>query len=160
MNDPAMTIQPIDPALPAAVALIAKLDEMHVELYPAESNHLDSIETLRQPNVLFLGAFIDGALVGCGAVKRVADDGDYGEIKRVYVLDACRGRGVAKRIMAELEAHLVGAGVRLSRLETGIRQGEAIAMYRRLGYQERGPYGGYRPDPLSVFMEKNLRTPG
>jgi len=160
MNDLVMKIQPVDPALPAALAMIAKLDQMHVELYPAESNHLDSIETLRRSNVLFLGAFVAGELVGCGAVKRVADDGEYGEIKRVYVQDDHRGRGVAKGIMAALEAHLVDAGVPLARLETGIRQAEAISMYRRLGYRERGPYGGYRPDPLSVFMEKNLRTPG
>ncbi len=155
-----MTIQPVDPGLPAALALIASLDELHVELYPAESNHLDSIETLRQPNVLFLGAFVEDAMVACGAVKRVADDGDYGEIKRVYVHGAYRGLGIAKRLMAELEAHLLKVGVPLARLETGIRQLEAIGMYRRLGYRERGPFGGYRPDPLSVFMEKNLRTPG
>jgi len=160
MNDLVMKIQPVDPGLPAALALIAKLDQMHVELYPAESNHLDGIETLRRPNVLFLGAFVAGDLVGCGAVKRVADDGEYGEIKRVYVQDTCRGRGVAKGIMAALEAHLVGAGVPLARLETGIHQPQAIGMYRRLGYRERGPYGGYRPEPMSVFMEKNLQAPG
>jgi putative acetyltransferase len=160
MNDPVMTISPVDPALPAALALIAKLDDLHVELYPAESNHLDGIEILRRPNVLFLGAFVAGDLVGCGAVKRVADDGEYGEIKRVYVQGTHRGRGVAKSIMAALEAHLLDSGVALARLETGIHQPEAIGMYRRLGYRERGPYGGYRPDPLSVFMEKNLRAQG
>jgi putative acetyltransferase len=42
------------------------------------------------------------------------------------------------------------------RLETGVLQTEALGLYRRLGYQERGPYGDYETDPLSVFMEKRL----
>jgi putative acetyltransferase len=39
-------------------------------------------------------------------------------------------------------------------LETGVRQPEALALYRRHGYTERGPFGPYQPDPLSTFFEK------
>jgi putative acetyltransferase len=46
--------------------------------------------------------------------------------------------------------------VTLMQLETGIRQSEAIALYRKFGYVERGPFGAYRPDPLSLFIEKKL----
>jgi putative acetyltransferase len=42
------------------------------------------------------------------------------------------------------------------RLETGIHQPEALGLYRAAGFVERGPFGPYRPDPLSVFMEKPL----
>ena len=42
------------------------------------------------------------------------------------------------------------------RLETGIHQAEALALYRRAGYAERGPFGEYAPDPLSHFFEKNI----
>ena len=42
------------------------------------------------------------------------------------------------------------------RLETGTKQPEAIALYRKFGYVERGPFGAYKPDPLSIFMEKRL----
>jgi putative acetyltransferase len=151
-----MHIVPLNPDTPAARALIGRLDAYQIGLYPAESNHLDGIEALQMPNVLFLGAYIADALVGCGAVKSLDDDGIYGEIKRVFVLDAYRGRGVSKHLMQALEAHLRSNGIRTARLETGIRQPEAIGLYRRLGYVERGPYGAYRPDPLSLFMEKNL----
>jgi putative acetyltransferase len=151
-----MNIAPLNPDTPAARALIDRLDAYQIALYPAESNHLDDIAALQMPNVLFLGAYIDAELVGCGAVKRLDDDGIYGEIKRVFVLDAYRGRGVSKRLMHELEAHLLAAGIHTARLETGIRQPEAIALYRRLGYRERGPYGAYAADPLSLFMEKRL----
>jgi putative acetyltransferase len=44
----------------------------------------------------------------------------------------------------------------LLRLETGVRQPEALGLYRKLGYRERGPFGAYKPDPLSVFMEKRV----
>jgi len=151
-----MNIVPLNPAAPAARALIGRLDAYQIGLYPAESNHLDGIEALQRPNVLFLGAYLGDELVGCGAVKSLDDDGIYGEIKRVFVLDAYRGRGVSKRLMQELEAHLRSNGIHTARLETGIRQPEAIALYRRLGYVERGPYGAYVRDPLSLFMEKNL----
>ena len=56
--------------------------------------------------------------------------------------------------MQFLETELERRGIRLFRLETGIKQPEALGLYRKLGYRERPPFGGYRPDPLSVFMEK------
>jgi putative acetyltransferase len=153
-----MNIAPLNPDAPAARALIGRLDAYQEGLYPAASNHLDSIESLQLPNVLFLGAYHGAELVGCGAVKVLEDDGRYGEIKRMFVLEAYRGQGVSKRLMRALEAHLVAAGIATARLETGIRQPEAIALYRGLGYVERGPYGAYTEDPLSLFMEKNLDT--
>jgi putative acetyltransferase len=95
-------------------------------------------------------------LVGCGAVKILADDGRYGELKRVYVLESHRGKGYSKAIMEKLEGHLRAQGIELARLETGISQPEAIGLYRRLGYVEREPFGAYAADPLSLFMEKRL----
>jgi putative acetyltransferase len=77
-------------------------------------------------------------------------------LKRVFVLEAQRGRGHSKAIVAHLEEHLRRRAVPLVRLETGIHQPEALGLYRRLGYRERGPFGSYGPDPYSVFMEKRL----
>jgi len=151
-----MHIAPVDPLSPEAQSLLAHSDAYMAALYPAESNHLESAEALRQPHVLFVGAHIDGALVGCGAVKTMNDDGTYGEIKRVFVLDAHRGKGLSKAIMQTLEAHLTASGVGLARLETGIHQPEALGLYEKLGYVAREPFGGYAPDPLSLFMEKQL----
>ena len=125
-------------------------------LYPAESNHMESPSALALPNVLFLGAYLDGELAGCGAVKLMHDDGSYGEIKRVYVLDTYRGRGLSKQLMQALEAHLIEQQIPLARLETGISQPEALGLYEKLGYQYRAPFGSYLLDPLSVFMEKRL----
>jgi putative acetyltransferase len=53
-----------------------------------------------------------------------------------------------------LEAHARSRGARVVRLETGIRQPEALALYRRRGYGYVPAFPPYDPDPLSVFMEK------
>jgi putative acetyltransferase len=42
-------------------------------------------------------------------------------------------------------------------LETGIKQPEAIGLYRASGYQDCPPFGTYTPDPLSLFMTKRLQ---
>ena len=151
-----MSIEALDPLSAPAAHLLALSDAYMASLYPAESNHMESPSALALPNVLFLGAYLDGELAGCGAVKLMRDDGSYGEIKRVYVLEAYRGRGVSKQLMQALEAHLVEQKIPLARLETGISQPEALGLYEKLGYQYRAPFGSYLLDPLSVFMEKHL----
>lgn len=151
-------VRDTDPRSPDVRRLLALSDEYMGGLYPPESNHLEPAEALCAGNVIFLGAFAGDTLVGCGAVKLMTDDGHYGEIKRVYVTEERRGRGISRRIMDELEARLLANGVTVARLETGIRQPEALALYERIGYAYRPPFGRYRLDPLSVFMEKRLRA--
>ncbi len=146
----------MDPADPRVRILLEESDAYMSALYPPESNHLEGVAALRQPNVLFVGATLDAAVAGCGAVKTMDDDSVYGEIKRVFVVPAYRGRGLSTAIMRVLEQHLSAKGVRLARLETGVLQPEALGLYERLGYVRRGPFGRYQPDPLSVFMEKRL----
>ncbi len=153
-------IKPEDPARPDIKSLIEELDRFQSQLYPAESNHFDDISTLQQDNVLFLCAEAKDRVIGIGAVK-VVDycpeiDSAYGEIKRMFVPDYARGRGVAQALMKKLEYYLCCHQISVARLETGIHQPEATALYRKLGYLERGPFGRYQPDPLSVFMEKTL----
>ena len=146
-------IEIADPASAASQALIAELDAYQAPMYPAESNHLDSLDELQKPNVCFLGAFSGGSLLACGAVKLLDN---YGEIKRVYVPDQHRGRGIAKALMAALEQHAQRSGAKFARLETGIYQPEAIGLYEAIGYTRTEPFGDYVDDPMSVFMEKKL----
>jgi putative acetyltransferase len=72
-------IQADNPASPSARKLIERLDILMISLYPAESNHLLTVEALRQPNVTFLTASVDGEIAGCGAF--VNQGGEYAEIK-------------------------------------------------------------------------------
>jgi putative acetyltransferase len=147
-------IQVEDPASPAARDLIERLDKYLTGLYPAESNHLLPVESLRQPNVTFLTASVDGEVAGCGAF--VNQGGEYAEIKRMFVLPDFRGLKLGRRILEELESLARASGLELARLETGIHQSEALLLYEKAGYQRRGPFGNYPEDPLSVFMEKKL----
>jgi putative acetyltransferase len=155
-------IRATDAFHPQVAELLAQADALMATLYPAESNHLEPVDGLAADHVLLLGAWDSGRLLGCAAVKRLHDDvdgHDYGEIKRVFVRESARGQGLAKRLMAQLHAHLQGQGVPLARLETGIHQAEALALYQSMGYRTRGPYGNYAADPLSVFMELGLASP-
>ena len=151
---PDMDIENLDPDSPEVRALIAASDAYYVDLYPAESNHLESSEDLTKPNVVLLGCRIDGELVASAAAKILQEEVEYAEIKRLFVLDRHRGKGLSNAIMHHLETELQNRGISLFRLETGIKQPEALGLYRKLGYRERGPFGSYAADPFSVFMEK------
>ena len=152
---PDVKIEHLDPDAAAARSLIAASDAFYDGLYPPESNHLEATADLQKEHVIFMGCRIGDGLVASGGPKLMQDDGDYAEIKRVFVLDNFRGRGLSRQIMQALESELRDRGVTLFRLETGIRQPEALGLYRKLGYRERGPFGAYQPDPLSIFMEKS-----
>lgn len=149
-------IQNISPKRDDVAELIKLSHDYMGQLYPKESTHLDDPDKLSRPNVYFLGVFDDEKLVGMGAVKKLKDDVSYGEIKRVFVLPEYRGRGFSKKLMDELEGHLIEENISICRLETGVRQPEALSLYEKRGYIQREPYSAYQPDPLSVFMEKKL----
>lgn len=151
-----MAIILIDPGHPEVLELLRQSDEYMAALYPPESNHMESVEGLRRPNVGFYGAIVDGAVVGCGAVKVMTGSETYGEIKRLFVNEASRGHGVALALMKRLEQHLQSLGVTLVRLEVGISQPAALTLYEQLGFKKRAPFGAYQADPYSVFMEKRL----
>lgn len=62
--------------------------------------------------------------------------------------------GIGRLILSTLEDSARRQRITTMRLETGVKSVEAIGLYRRFGYTERGPYGSYPNDPLSIFMEK------
>lgn len=139
---------------PDVHALIAELDAHLYSLYPAENVYALDISSLAQPNVLFAVARdAGGAALGCAGI---VVGPDYGEVKRMYVRPSARGQGVGRRLLAELETSARAEGCTALMLETGPTLTEALALYERLGYKYRGPFGDYPADPLSVFMAKAL----
>ncbi len=149
-----ITIAAADPREPELRRLIEDLDRLQLSLYPAESNHLLDIETLAGPDIRFFSAVIDGKIMGCGCIRHCEG---YAEVKRVYVDPGARGFGLARAIMARLEAEALAAGQKIARLETGIHQPEALSLYKTLGYARRLSFGDYPAhDANSVFMEKTL----
>ena len=146
---------------PQVVALLDMLDRYLASLYPPEANHLLSVAELLAPEVAFFAAWQGERIVGTGAVRHMpgsdATAGQpYGELKRMFVEPALRAQGIAYRLVLTLEAELRAHGVGVALLETGRDQPEAVRLYRRCGYQVRGPFGGYPANGLSVFLEKRL----
>jgi putative acetyltransferase len=139
---------------PEVVALLADSDSYYAALYPAESNHLLDASTLAAPEVIFLVARIGGCLAGFGALLRHGIA--FGEIKRMYIAPGMRGRKLGRMVLSALEEHARADRLPCLRLETGTKQPVAIALYRSAGYREIPPFGDYKPDPLSIFMEKRL----
>ncbi len=135
-------------------ALFAASDAVSADLYPAESNHPVYADTLTGPAARFFVARQDGRAIGCAAL--MLGGGGQSELKRMYVDPSARGTGLGAALLRTIEETGRRDGVRLIRLETGIHSHAALGLYRRFGYRERGPFGRYRPDPLSVFMEKAL----
>lgn len=141
---------------PGIMALVAKSDEYLDSLYPPESNHAEPLHALVGEGSVFFAGYLGETLAACGAVKLVDNNFVYGEIKRVFVDEEQRGKGLATAVMQHLEEYLSSIGVMVVRLEAGPMQPEALRLYRKLGYFERGPFGSYKDDHLSVFMEKKL----
>ncbi|MFD6182669.1 GNAT family N-acetyltransferase [Streptomyces goshikiensis] len=85
-------------------------------------------------------------------------DGDA-ELKRMYVIPEARGLGLARRMLAELEADALAAGRTRMVLETGDQQPEAIALYLSSGYAMCPKFGYYRDYDSSRCMAKPLHRP-
>lgn len=143
-----------DPDQPEIRRMLAEGEAHSASLYPAESNHHLPLDALRRPGVLFhVARDADGRALGTGALVL---HGDWAEVKRMWTDGAARGRGVARAILAALDAAARAHGVAVMRLETGVDSHAALALYRAAGFAETGPFAAYAPDPLSVFMERRL----
>ena len=99
-------------------------------------------------------AYKNGLPVGCGAVKALAID--RLEVKRMYVVPAQRGQGIASVILTKLEDWALELNYDRCILETGIKQPEAIALYKKCGYEIIPNYGQYLNVENSICFAKKL----
>lgn len=103
----------------------------------------------------FLIAWLDGAPVGCGAIRRI--DRSTAELKRMYVDPKCRGKGVGRALVNALEDEARLLGVASVVLETGTRLEPAVRMYESAGYRRIQLYGEYVSSPeTSICFGKTL----
>ncbi|HUP23498.1 MAG TPA: GNAT family N-acetyltransferase [Thermoanaerobaculia bacterium] len=142
------------PDTPDARYLIEELEAHLAPLYPQKSRHGYSVDKLLAQGVAFFVTRVDGVPAACGGVQLFGTD--YAELKRMYVRPAFRGLGLAKAILERLVEHARSHGAGALRLETGIHQGPAIGLYESWGFSSIGPFGEYRPDPLSRFYEMRV----
>lgn len=139
---------------PDFIYLVARLDALLAELDGEEHafyNSLNKIDKLKQVVI----AYEDDKPVGCGAIRE--HDTKTMEVKRMYTLEEYRGKGIATKILAELEKWAGELNYDKCILETGKRQPEAIALYRNRGYRLIPNYGKYLNMDNSVCFEKELK---
>ncbi len=149
----ALTIEAASPVGEVARELIQALCSEMSERYGAPPCPF-SFSEAAAPRTVFLVAHLSGQTVGCGALRRFDDH--TAEIKRMYVAPAGRRKGIATRILLELERHARQFSYRAVCLETGVRQPEAQRLYESLGYQRIPAFGPYVGTPTSVCYEKVL----
>jgi putative acetyltransferase len=153
------SVVPIDPRLPEAAGLIAEMSSELARLYDHADDGSGNFrpEDVLVPRSVFLVCRIAGRAVACGALRPI--DANCAEIKRMYVAPAWRGHGLARAILHALERFAVDNGYTSVRLETGVRQPQAIAFYESAGYRRIPSYGSYTGSPHSICFEKPLPRP-
>ncbi|HHB81021.1 MAG TPA: GNAT family N-acetyltransferase [Aliiroseovarius sp.] len=148
-----MIISAASPHEPGAAALLAASHALMEELFPPEDNFYLGPDALAQPHISFFAAKERDETLG---IIALANKGDYGEIKSLFVAPSARGSGLAQRLLAHVEDAARAQSLPLLRLETGDSLTAAIALYARAGFARRAPFGDYPDAPSSIFMEKAL----
>jgi len=102
---------------------------------------------------------VDGEPVACGAIRDASDEGlgdGVGELKRMFVVPAARGRGYSRAVLTELEDIARRTGLRRLVLETGVLQSQAIGLYLSAGYHSMDNFGEYATETASRCFTKDL----
>ncbi len=134
-------------------ALVKQLDAYLAEkdgpehTFYAQYNKVDAIKHV-------IVAYENEGPVGCGAIKEFSSNAM--EVKRMYTAPSGRQKGIASKILSELEKWASELGYEKCVLETGKRQAEAIALYKKRGYEIIPNYGQYIGIENSVCFEKSL----
>lgn len=113
-------------------------------------NQFNSIENLKHVVV----AYENNEAVGCGAIKKF--DATRMEVKRMFIQPSFRGRGLARRILNDLEQWTRELGYTKCILETGRRMQDAVSLYKNCGYQVISNFEPYTTMENSICFEKKI----
>jgi GNAT superfamily N-acetyltransferase len=133
--------------------LTKELDVTLCDLYGTKQEDFEEYNRIVDLETVVL-AYVDKKPVGCGCFKKFNTDSI--EIKRMFVQPEQRGKGVASRILYELESWAFELKYSYAALETGNKQEAAISLYQNLGYTITNKYGQYADNDISVCMLKSL----
>jgi len=157
-----MNIHRVGYGHPDAMRLIDEVQAEYVVRYGGpDETPLDPL-MFEPPSGSFFVGYVDGRAVATGAWRRATVEAlgtsHTAEIKRMYVAPSGRGRGLARLMLAHLEADAHAHGAEAMVLETGTRQPEAIALYESSGYVEVPAFGHYKDEPISRCYGRRLPT--
>jgi GNAT superfamily N-acetyltransferase len=139
---------------PSAQLLIDAVQAEYVVRYGGPDETPVDPGEFAPPQGLFVVAYLDGAPVAMGGLRRHHDS--EVEVKRMYVAPAARRHGLARVVLSHLEDRARELGAARVVLETGLKQPEAIRLYETAGYQPIDGYGHYADAPLSRSFAKLL----
>ncbi|MGH8877699.1 MAG: GNAT family N-acetyltransferase [Stackebrandtia sp.] len=145
-------LEPYDSAA-AKVLTVAVQGEYH-RRYGGPDETVLAVADFLPPRGGYFVAYDDGEPVASGAWRSHGESD--AEMKRLYVVDAARGRGLARQMVALLEADAAASGRSRMILETGDGQPEALALYASLGYREVRPFGVYANEDGAFHLGKAL----
>ena len=141
-------------------ALIVEIEERYAgdeEPEDPEAEWALRVDDVTPPRGVFLVALLDGRPVGCGALRPLPEAGaGVAEIKRMYTSPSARRRGVSRAVLARLESEAARFGYRRLRLQTGLRQPEAMALYGASGYRRIPNFGTWAASHLTACFAKDL----
>jgi GNAT superfamily N-acetyltransferase len=134
--------------------LIHQLDkELWINYPTIQQRYVDM--NLINDDALVIVCYKNGKAIGCGCVRKTENE-KTAELKRMYVDNYERGKGIGKGILHELEKWAKEDRKDSMILETGIKQIEAISMYKKSGFRIIENYGKYAGNDHSICMRKEL----
>ncbi|GAA2258026.1 GNAT family N-acetyltransferase [Streptomyces amakusaensis] len=149
-------MEQVEWAHPDAVALRASQRAEIAERYGTTDSEPGVAPSAADMVAFFVAYEDDGTAVGCGGLRHLGDG--IGEVKRMYVVPARRGSGVALRILRGLESWAAERGWVGLRLETGDAQPDAVRFYTRSGYERIPNFGAYAGVESSWCFERPLQA--
>ncbi|MEI7055803.1 GNAT family N-acetyltransferase [Nocardioides sp. CCNWLW239] len=145
---------------PDAQKLVDRVQEFYVERYGEPDTDPTTPDMFESPAGAYFLAYLDDVPVASGAWRRSGEPAlgttVTAEIKRMYVVPEAQRRGLAKLMLAHVEASARDAGFEALVLTTGDHQHEAIGLYTAMGYVDVEPFGYYKDEDLVVCMAKRL----
>jgi GNAT superfamily N-acetyltransferase len=158
--DSALLIERLPITHPDAQALVEAVQDEYVARYGGRDDSPVDPRDFEDPQGRFFVGYLDGSPVATGAWRRSAVQalGAHvtAEVKRMYVVPAAQRRGLARRMLAHLEATAATAGIEALVLETGMKQPEAISLYLSAGYEPIPGFGHYRDSELSRCFGRRI----
>ncbi len=153
-----ITVEKTDPFSEIATELIAELSAEIAARYDFSDDGSGTFhpEDVTGGNAVFVVARFNGQPAGCGALRPLYKT-EIAEIKRMFVRPGFRGKGIAGKLLSELENTAIKMGYKKIWLETGDRQPEAIRLYQKAGYNSIQNYGIYKENTHSNCFEKILK---
>lgn len=134
--------------------MVSLVQQEYVKRYGGVDSTVLRAEDFEPPCGAFFVCYLGEEPVATGAWRRHGEHD--AEMKRLYVVDSARGRGLARAMVARLEADAAAAGRTRMILESGSEQPEALGLYASLGYLPVEPFGVYANAPGACHLGKAL----